>query len=144
MWGSAPTFFFSYSPPPSAASGTLRRVASPASFVALRFTQACDIAGAAFATVPESRYGSIARTMRRAVASRPTYRSPIGSTRMSGSGSAEMLAAFRELTTTKQLERSGLLGGLRGGIHAALMRKYGTKVSLELNLDALPATIDVT
>jgi hypothetical protein len=37
-------------------------------------------------------------------------------------GSAEMLAAFRELTTTKQLDRSDLLELLRDGIHAALAR----------------------
>ena len=40
-------------------------------------------------------------------------------------GSAEMLAAFRELTTTKQLDRGDLLELLRDGIHAALARKFG-------------------
>jgi len=63
---------------------------------------------------------------------------------MSASGSAEMLAAFRELTTTKQLERSDLLDLLRDGIHAALMRKYGPNVRFELNVDELQGTIEIT
>ena len=63
---------------------------------------------------------------------------------MSGSGSAAMLAAFRELTTTKQLERSDLLDLLRDGIHAALMRKYGPNVRFELNVDELQGTIEIT
>src|SRR5882724_11180076 len=46
-----------------------------------------------------------------------------GVTRMAGS--TEMLAAFRELTTAKQLERSDLLDLLRDGIQAALVRKFG-------------------
>jgi N utilization substance protein A len=60
------------------------------------------------------------------------------------SGSPEMLAAFRELTTTKQLERSDLLDLLRDGIHAALMRKYGPNVRFELNVDELQGTIEIT
>src|SRR5690606_20987508 len=64
-----------------------------------------------------------------------------GSRRMSGS--AEMLAAFRELTTTKQLERSDLLDLLRDGIHAALMRKYGPNVRFELNVDELQGTLEI-
>ena len=59
------------------------------------------------------------------------------------SGSPEMLAAFRELTTTKQLERSDLLDLLRDGIHAALMRKYGPNVRFELNVDELQGTIEI-
>ncbi|HLS47357.1 MAG TPA: transcription termination factor NusA [Gemmatimonadales bacterium] len=59
------------------------------------------------------------------------------------SGSAEMLAAFRELTTTKQLERSDLLDLLRDGIHAALMRKYGPNVRFELNVDELQGTLEI-
>ena len=35
------------------------------------------------------------------------------------SGSAEVLSAIKELTTTKQLDRSELLDLLRDGIHAA-------------------------
>jgi N utilization substance protein A len=59
------------------------------------------------------------------------------------SGSPEMLAAFRELATTKQLERSDLLDLLRDGIHAALMRKYGPNVRFELNVDELQGTIEI-
>jgi len=43
-----------------------------------------------------------------------------------------MLAAFRELTATKQLERSDLLELLRDGIQAALVRKFGPNVKFEL------------
>ena len=45
-------------------------------------------------------------------------------------GSTEMLAAFRELTTAKQLERSDLLDLLRDGIQAALVRKFGPNVQV--------------
>jgi len=58
-------------------------------------------------------------------------------------GSAEMLAAFRELTTTKRLERGELLDLLRDGIQAALVRAYGPTVKFELNVDELEGTIQV-
>lgn len=58
-------------------------------------------------------------------------------------GSAEMLAAFRELTATKQLDRSDLLELLRDGIHAALVRKFGPNVRFELDVDELQGTIRV-
>ncbi|MEO8453230.1 MAG: NusA N-terminal domain-containing protein, partial [Gemmatimonadota bacterium] len=58
-------------------------------------------------------------------------------------GSTEMLAAFRELTTTKQLDRSDLLDLLRDGIHAALARKFGPNVRFELDVDELKGTIRV-
>src|ERR671910_1280758 len=58
-------------------------------------------------------------------------------------GSTEMLAAFRELTTAKQLERSDLLDLLRDGIQAALVRKFGPNVRFELNVDELQGTIRV-
>ncbi len=58
-------------------------------------------------------------------------------------GSAEMLAAFRELTTTKQLERSDLLELLRDGIQAALMRRYGPNVKFELTVDELQGSIRI-
>jgi len=54
-----------------------------------------------------------------------------------------MLAAFRELTSTKQLERSDLLDLLRDGIHAALVRKYGPNVRFELNVDELNGTLEI-
>src|SRR5436309_1217342 len=56
-------------------------------------------------------------------------------------GSTEMLAAFRELTTAKQLERSDLLDLLRDGIQAALVRKFGPNVKFELSVDELQGTI---
>ena len=59
------------------------------------------------------------------------------------SGSTEMLAAFRELTSTKQLERSDLLDLLRDGIHAALVRKYGPNVRFELSVDELNGSIEI-
>src|SRR5574338_1688023 len=64
-----------------------------------------------------------------------------GVTRMAGS--TEMLAAFRELTTAKQLERSDLLDLLRDGIQAALVRKFGPNVKFELSVDEMQGTIRV-
>ena len=58
-------------------------------------------------------------------------------------GSAEMLAAFRELSATKQLERSELLALLNDGIHAALARKYGPGVKFELTVDELQGILRV-
>jgi N utilization substance protein A len=59
------------------------------------------------------------------------------------SGSAEVLSAIRELTTTKQLDRAELLDLLRDGIHAALARRYGPNVRFELEFDELKGTIRV-
>jgi N utilization substance protein A len=59
-------------------------------------------------------------------------------------GSAEMLAAFRELTTTKQLDRGDLLELLRDGIQAALVRKFGPNVRFELSVDELQGTVRVS
>jgi N utilization substance protein A len=53
------------------------------------------------------------------------------------------LAAFRELTTTKQLERGELLDLLRDGIQAALVRRYGPNVQFELHVDELNGTIRI-
>ncbi|MGE0439894.1 MAG: transcription termination factor NusA [Gemmatimonadales bacterium] len=58
-------------------------------------------------------------------------------------GSTEMLAAFRELTNAKQLDRSDLLDLLRDGIHAALVRKYGPNVKFEMSVDELQGMIRV-
>lgn len=58
-------------------------------------------------------------------------------------GSAEMLAAIRELTTTKQLDRGELLDLLKDGIHAALVRKFGPNVRFEMNMDELKGTLDI-
>ena len=57
--------------------------------------------------------------------------------------SAEMLAAFRELSNTKQLDHSELIDLLRDGIHAALMKKYGPNVRFELEIDEMAGTMQV-
>jgi N utilization substance protein A len=58
--------------------------------------------------------------------------------------STEMLAAFRELSTTKQLDRAELLDLLHDGIQAALVRKYGPTVRFELSVDELKGGLTVT
>ncbi|MEZ4412748.1 MAG: transcription termination factor NusA [Gemmatimonadales bacterium] len=58
--------------------------------------------------------------------------------------STEMLAAFRELSTTKQLDRAELLDLLHDGIQAALVRKYGPTVRFELAVDELKGGLTVT
>jgi len=57
--------------------------------------------------------------------------------------STEVLAAIRELTTSKQLDRSELLDLLRDGIQAALARRYGPNVKFELDFDALKGTLRI-
>ncbi|MBA2293348.1 MAG: transcription termination factor NusA [Gemmatimonadales bacterium] len=57
--------------------------------------------------------------------------------------SPDMIAAFRELSNSKQLERSELLDLLRDGIHAALMKKFGPNVRFELNVDELQGSLSV-
>ncbi|MEO5618066.1 MAG: transcription termination factor NusA [Candidatus Eisenbacteria bacterium] len=57
--------------------------------------------------------------------------------------SPDMIAAFRELSNSKQLERSDLIDLLRDGIHAALMKKYGPNVRFELNVDELQGSLSV-
>jgi N utilization substance protein A len=63
--------------------------------------------------------------------------------RRSMATSPEMLAAFRELTTTKQLDRAELLELLRDGIQAALVRKFGPNVKFELSVDELNGSIRI-
>ncbi len=55
-----------------------------------------------------------------------------------------MLAAIRELTTTKQIDRNELLDLLRDGIHAALVKRFGPNVRFEMNVDELQGSIDIT
>jgi N utilization substance protein A len=50
-------------------------------------------------------------------------------------GSAEILAAIRELANMKQIERSELTELLRDGIHAALAKKHGATVQAEVEVD---------
>ena len=49
--------------------------------------------------------------------------------------SADILAAFREVTNVKQMERSELYGLLQDGIMAALAKKYGPNVQAEVEID---------
>src|SRR5207247_7581370 len=49
--------------------------------------------------------------------------------------SADILAAFREVTNVKQIERSELYGLLQDGIMAALSKKYGPNVQAEVDID---------
>jgi transcription termination/antitermination protein NusA len=49
--------------------------------------------------------------------------------------SAEILAAFREVSNTKQLDRAELYGLLQDGIMAALAKKYGPNVQAEVDID---------
>jgi N utilization substance protein A len=65
-----------------------------------------------------------------------------GKNTMAGSG--EVLAAFRELTTAKQLDRSELLDLLRDGIQAALVRRFGPNVRFEMSVDELSGQIRIT
>ena len=58
-------------------------------------------------------------------------------------GSPEVLAAFRELTSAKQLDRAELLDMLRDGIQAALVRRYGPNVKFELSVDELQGSIRI-
>jgi N utilization substance protein A len=58
--------------------------------------------------------------------------------------SADMVSAFRELSNSKQLDRSELMDLLRDGIHAALMKKYGPNVRFELGVDELQGSLTVT
>lgn len=49
--------------------------------------------------------------------------------------SAEILAAFREVSNTKQLDRAELYALLQDGILAALAKKYGPNVHAEVDID---------
>jgi transcription termination/antitermination protein NusA len=50
-------------------------------------------------------------------------------------GSADILNAIRELTSSKQLDRSELHGLLEDGIHAALAKKHGPNVQAEVEIN---------
>lgn len=49
--------------------------------------------------------------------------------------SSEILAAFREVSNTKQLDRAELNGLLQDGIMAALAKKYGPTVQADVDID---------
>src|SRR5690349_3562190 len=48
---------------------------------------------------------------------------------------SDILAAFREVTNVKQIERSELYGLLQDGIMAALAKKYGPNVQAEVTIE---------
>src|SRR5436190_14546352 len=58
-------------------------------------------------------------------------------------GSAEILLAFRELSNSKQLDRSELHGLLQDGIHAALAKKHGPNVQAEVEINEDRGTIRI-
>jgi len=57
--------------------------------------------------------------------------------------SAEILAAFRELSNVKQLDRAELYGLLQDGIMAALAKKYGANVQAEVEIDDAKGDIKI-
>ena len=59
-------------------------------------------------------------------------------------GSTEMLAAFRELTTAKQLERSELWTCCGTAFRPRWSSKFGPNVKFELSVDELQGSIKVT
>lgn len=57
---------------------------------------------------------------------------------------AEVLAAIRELASSKQLDRDSLLDLLKDGINAALVKKYGATVRSEIEVDEIKGELRVT
>ena len=58
-------------------------------------------------------------------------------------GSAEILSAIRELTNSKQIDRTELHGLLQDGIHAALAKKHGPTVQAEVEIDERNGKINI-
>lgn len=58
-------------------------------------------------------------------------------------GSAEILAAIRELSNAKQLDRSELHELLQDGIYAALAKKHGPTVKAEVDIDEESGKINI-
>src|SRR6187551_2880361 len=58
-------------------------------------------------------------------------------------GSADILNAIRELSNSKQLDRSELHGLLQDGIHAALAKKHGANVQAEVEINEDKGTIRI-
>ena len=56
---------------------------------------------------------------------------------------ADVVSALRELTSSKQLERSDLIDLLKDGLHAALVKRYGPNVRSEISVDELKGTIRI-
>ncbi|HXY30358.1 MAG TPA: transcription termination factor NusA [Gemmatimonadaceae bacterium] len=58
--------------------------------------------------------------------------------------SSEILSAIREITNTKQLDRTELHGLLQDGILAALAKRYGPNVQAEVQIDEGKGDIKIT
>jgi N utilization substance protein A len=58
-------------------------------------------------------------------------------------GQLEILSAIKELTNSKQLDRTELHGLLYDGIHAALAKKHGPNVQAEVDIDEDKGTIRI-
>ncbi len=58
-------------------------------------------------------------------------------------GSAEILTAIRELTNSKQIDRTELHGLLQDGILAALAKKHGPTVQAEIEIDERSGKINI-
>ncbi|MGQ0537325.1 MAG: transcription termination factor NusA [Gemmatimonadaceae bacterium] len=57
--------------------------------------------------------------------------------------STDMLTALRELTSSKQLDRTEVHGLLQDGIHAALAKKHGPNVQAEVDIDEQKGAIKI-
>src|SRR5882724_6617977 len=55
----------------------------------------------------------------------------------------DVVSAIRELTTTKQLERSELIDLLKDGLHAALVKRYGPNVRSAIGIDEMKGSIRI-
>ena len=55
----------------------------------------------------------------------------------------DVVSAIRELTSSKQLDRSELLDLLKDGLHAALVKRYGPNVRAEIGIDELKGSINI-
>src|SRR5438105_15478617 len=58
-------------------------------------------------------------------------------------GSLEILTAIRELTNSKQIDRSELHGLVTDGINAALAKKHGPNVQAEVSIDEANGAIKI-
>jgi len=56
----------------------------------------------------------------------------------------DLLSAFKELSSTKQLERGELRDMLRDGVLAALAKKFGLNVRAEIDIDEMTGKIKIT
>src|SRR5436190_4041747 len=67
----------------------------------------------------------------------------IGDEELMTANTSDVVSAIRELTNTKQLERTELLDLLKDGLHAALVKRYGPNVRSEIGIDELKGTIRI-